>query len=147
MAVAWKEWWEYSAILLVSLFCLNIRRESRADGEFFLLGGLLGGSSGLLDVLRALGDEELDVAVGLEIGVDASVRSVGSSSALGSLVHLEMRHDQVVDFQALHLWRLARVLPRRWPQRSRSGRARFSQISRASGLGWSEGRWTYLGSA
>jgi hypothetical protein len=64
--------------------------DSLSDGELGLGGLLLGDSHGGFisssDVLRLLGDVELDVAVRGQIGRDATVGSVCSSSAAdGSL--------------------------------------------------------------
>jgi hypothetical protein len=81
---------------------------SLADSES-LLGSLLLGQSHLLvlssslDVLSLLGSDELDVAVGGEVGSNSTVGSVGSSSALDSSLDSEVGDETLFNAQALSL--------------------------------------------
>lgn len=81
---------------------------SLADSES-LLGSLLLGQSHLLvlssslDVLSLLGGDELDVAVGGQVGSNSTVSSVSSSSALDSSLDSEVGDEALVNVQTLSL--------------------------------------------
>ena len=74
-----------------------------------LLGSLLLGQSNLLvlssslDVLGLLRGNELDVAVGGEVGSNSTVSSVGSSSALDGSLDSEVADEAFISIQALSL--------------------------------------------
>ena len=85
-----------------------MRGESLSNGES-LLGSLLLGQSHLLvlssslDVLSLLSGDELDVAVGREVGSNSSVSSVSSSSALDGSLNSEVANEALISVQTLSL--------------------------------------------
>ena len=58
---------------------------------------------GFFDTLGLLGDEELDMAIGGEVGGDSTMGSVGSSSALDCSLHSDVGDHALLHVQALGL--------------------------------------------
>ena len=80
---------------------------SLADGESLLSSLLLGQSGstlfGSLDTLCLLGSDELDVAVGGQVGSDSTMGSVSSSSALDGSLHNEVSDGSLFNVESLSL--------------------------------------------
>lgn len=80
---------------------------SLANGESLLGSLLLGQSDGLLlsllDTLSLLGGDELDVAVGGQVGSNSTVGSVGSSSALDGSLDGEVADEGLFNIESLSL--------------------------------------------
>ena len=84
---------------------LDSHPRSLANAETLLRGLLLGQSNGSLiglgDASLLLSNVELNVAVGAEVGGDATVGTVSATTALDSLVNGDVRDNALVDVESL----------------------------------------------
>ncbi len=86
----------------------GVVRSSLSNGKSLLGSLLLGQSNGLLvvgslDAFSLLGCDELDVAVGRQIGSDSTVSSVCSSSSLDGSLNSEVSDHGSLNIESLSL--------------------------------------------